>query len=115
MDITDDMVERAAVWLDVNIRKTVGPPECWEVRKVSKGNIRKALEAALNPEPEIPVSERMIDVGVTALRDGYDYRISAAEVYRAMESQRRKEECLGPMPTESMPNTVWDGTGPGGA
>lgn len=80
--ITDAMVERAFAF---GIEKFN-----WSSHSKIKGELRRVLEVALNPppEPEIPVSEEMIDA---AVRVGGNAPDTYAMIYRAMELARRAE------------------------
>jgi hypothetical protein len=108
VEVTDEMVERAFIWLNHNA--------CFggEPFDESRRQVRKALEAALNPppEPEIPVSEGMRKAGAdTAYAPKFwmdeqsrgpstpfsgltasQVEVICSAVYCAMEAKRREEE-----------------------
>lgn len=103
IEITETLVERLmeAIWQGVP-----GQTNYFEVPSVRKELLRrtrKALEAALTPpaEPEIPVSEGMLQAGLDALchysnesgRLWADFMASTISpmIYRAMEAKRREE------------------------
>ena len=94
-EVTDEMARRAQTELQ--------QPK-WTNRWGTPEAMRAALEAALNPpaEPEIEVSEMMVNVGVNAYFfstknhdfDG-DLRPILPDIYRAMERARREEAGTG--------------------
>lgn len=76
VEITDEMVERACKSYKSNAYSAL------------EGDMRAALDAALNPPPEIPVTEEMQNAGgdvlVTLKGSGMMMVSVAAECYRAM-------------------------------
>ena len=94
MEITEEMVTGA-----VNGWFSVGGDE--RFRDSVRQQIRAALEAALNPpkEPEIPVTEKMVDAGREAHVATFQYSTADnyGAIYRAMELKRREEEAQSPV------------------
>lgn len=91
--ITDDMIDKA------QLAYSRRPDGSFRTPYPNADDVRRMLEAALSPEPEIPVSEGMLIAGRRAFHIADDYpnvgpdawkKIYAA-TYRAMESARRKE------------------------
>lgn len=95
IQITDEMVERAHAELST-VSIEPGVAHGGVTLGHSKECVRKALEAALNPppeEPDIPVSEGMLEAGYEASARGWNtMHLRNAAIYRAMKKARRKEE-----------------------
>lgn len=90
VEITDEMIERAHSHLMIRMGEPRALP--------SYAQVRAALEAALSPPDEIPVSQEMTQAGLCAYF-GPQYDIhppsaheAIANAYRAMEKKRREED-----------------------
>ena len=96
VQVTDEMVRIAH---DIYFN---GPNFGQRLWVTSHEGFRKALEAALAPPEEIPVSDEMSDAGCNAIRthsnvvrcgiNAISYYELSLTIYRAMEAKRREEE-----------------------